>query len=529
MENIKEEKENLKDFQNKNNLFSKNLLLCNKCLSIPKVDINPYNHKIISICPNNHEINPISLDLYLKEELNKKILCSLCNKINELDNLLYCKNCLSIICDKCSNKHISNHQVIKYADINILCINHHIKNNFICLTCNKEICEKCLESREHINHKTHNKNEYLNLLEKKISNNLKNELITKVQKEKKQIELIKDMLMKKINNYTEIKYIENKINQRILNNYEAYPNNFNSIYNINNILNNYDISEKNYYEIISYIITLLENYFTNGNEGKEKLILIKRQNLKNIFFLILFLIIIIFANYFFGDFSTNKKSNEKNNNIIINENSNLLKLSEIFINEEQEKQINNYIIKNALIFIEQYNNIFNDNENLKYNISLNYKLIYKGTRDGDNIDSYHKRCDNKNNLLFLIETQNNTKFGIFSFKGYKDAEKKYKFITDMNMFVFKFNKENNIIHFYKIINKDIFLFSEKPSLFEIKQKEKTILYIPNNFLNENNYGWGDIKSNSFNESEEFLIENEFKKFLLKDIEVFKVNFKNNKT
>ena len=528
MENIAEEKEKLKDFQNEKDLFSNNLLLCNKCLSIPKIDINPFNHKIASVCANNHEINPISLDLYLKEELNKKIFCSLCNKNVNLSNLLYCKNCLSILCDKCSNKHNSSHQIIKYSDINNLCFIHQIKNDFICLTCNKEICKKCLESREHINHKTQDKNEYLNLLENNISSDLKSELFTKVKKEKKQIEIIKDMLMKKINNATEIKEIENKINQRILNSYEAYPNNFNSIYNVNNMLNNYNISEKNYYEIISYITTLLENYFTNGNEGKEKLIIIKRQNLKNYFFLILFLIIIIIANYFFGDFSTNKTNIEKDNKIIINNSSNLLKFSEIVINEEQEKQINNYLIKSSFSIIEQYNNIFNDNENMKYNISLNYKLIYKGTRDGDNIDSYHKRCDNKNNLLFIIETQNNFKFGLFSFNGYKDVGKEGSPIMDMNMFFFIFNNQNDIIHFYKIINNDVFLFWEKESLFEIKLKEQTILYIPNNFLTENIYGWGDINNNVFNIFGKFINKNGFKNFLIKDIEVFKVIFKNNK-
>ena len=106
--------------------FNNNLLLCNKCLCIPKVDINPYNHKICTLCKNNHQINPISLDLYSKEELNKNILCSICNKNN---NLLYCKNCLVKICDNCIKGHNSDHQVIKCSDINILCFEHGAKIN----------------------------------------------------------------------------------------------------------------------------------------------------------------------------------------------------------------------------------------------------------------------------------------------------------------------------------------------------------------------------------------------------------------
>ena len=67
--------------------------------------------------------------------------------------------------------------------------------------------------------------------------------------------------------------------------------------------------------------------------------------------------------------------------------------------------MNLYLNKSIFSIINQYNDIFNENKN--YNISLKYRLIYKGTRDGDNINSFHKRCDNKNNLLFMIETQNN--------------------------------------------------------------------------------------------------------------------------
>ena len=61
------------------------------------------------------------------------------------------------------------------------------------------------------------------------------------------------------------------------------------------MIKNNSESEDNYYETISNITNLLENYLTNGNSGKEKLILMNRQNLKNIFFLIIFLIIIIIA------------------------------------------------------------------------------------------------------------------------------------------------------------------------------------------------------------------------------------------
>ena len=530
MENFNEEKDNLNNYFIDNDLQQNNLLLCNKCLCIPKIDINPYDHKISSVCPNNHEIHPISLDLYLKEELNKSIICSLCNKNNKLSDLIYCKNCLIILCQNCKNDHNTSHQTIKYSDINILCAEHNIKNNFICLTCSKEICNKCLKGIYHINHKTQPINEFLTLPDNNINENLTKALIINNKKEKKQIEIINDMLIKKVNKITEIKNIENQINKRLINNIKNYPENYNCIYNINNIIKNSTISEESYYEIVSNITNILENYIKNGNSGKDKLILIKRNNLKNIFFLIIFLISIIIITYFLGDNSYYKNNTDKNKDkdkyLHFNEQSNLLKLTEIITNEEQEMQMNNYIKDSIFNIIEQYNNLFNENNNKYYNISLNYKLIYKGSRDGDNIASFHKRCDNKSNLLFMSETNDKTKYGFFSFKGYIDIKKEGIWIKDRNMFLFKFNDDDSKIKFYKNIGNDDVFYLNPSLLIEVKDKNEQIIYIRNDFFREKNYDRTNVKEGSFNFTKDFEI-NKNEKFKVKDIEVFQVIFKNN--
>ena len=509
---------------NNNEIILNELLLCNKCLSIPKIDINPYDHTIYTECPNNHKINSISLDLYLKEELNKSILCSICNKNNNISNLLYCKTCLSLFCQNCLDIHNKSHIIIKYSDINVLCSVHQIKNNIICKTCNKEICNKCLEDNEHKNHEVVLINEFLNIPENRIDSKLLKILNENNKKEKKQFEVIKDMLIKKINKITEIKNIENNIDKRMLNNIASYPNNYNSIFNINNMIKNKNISEDNYYESISHITNILENYLKNGNSGKDKLILMKRQNLKNLFFLIVFFIIVIIAMYFFSDNSNYKMNIEKENNIHFEKNSNLLKLTEIIENEEQENKINDFIIKSASELIGQYNNLFNDNT--KYNISLNYKLIYKGTRDGDNANSFHKRCDNKNNLLFMIETSDKTKFGFFSFNGYKDINNKNIWNKNKNICLFKFDKDNKNINFIDNIN-DCDLYWHSSSIIEIKRKDKNLIYISDNFLNENNFGLINIKECFINENQNFEFKNENQKFTLKDIEIFQIFFKKN--
>jgi len=498
--------------------FDNKLLLCNKCLSLPKIIINPYEHKISSLCPNDHEINSISLDLYLKEELNKSIICSKCNKNDKILNLLYCKDCLNILCQKCSNEHNSSHHIIKYDDINIKCSEHDKAKNKICLTCDMEICNECLE-RKHKNHKIQSMEEFLNLIDNNISPNLRKVLNENIKKQKKQIEIVNDMILKKINSVTQLKNAENQINQRILNNNIIYPNNYNSIYNINNMIKNNSASEESYYETISNLINILDNYLTNGNNGADKLILIKRKNLKNIFFLIVFLILVIIATYFFGDKTEDsiKGKVKDKDNINFNEDSNLLKLTEIIINEEQEKQMNLYLNKSISSIINQYNSIFNQNKN--YNISLKYRLIYKGTRDGDNIHSFHKRCDNKNNLLFMIETQNNTKFGFFTFNGF----------TTKNIFLFKLLKDDKSINFYENINNEFILTWNPSTILEIKGKKNEIIYIPDKFFIENNFGRTSIKDNYMNVTDTFELNNGIEKFLVKDIEVFNIIFKNNIT
>ena len=525
MENINKEAKIINDSITNNNLVDNNLLLCNKCFCIPKIDISPYTHKIVSICPNNHEINPIPLDLYLKEELNKSIKCIFCNKNIKNTDILYCKNCLQILCINCKKEHNLSHHLIQYSDLNILCYEHNIKKDFICLTCNKDICNKCLNKKEHINHKIQSINEFLAVPENNINTNLINSLSTINKKEKKQIEIINDMLIKKINKITEMKNIENQVNKRLLNNIKNYPNNYNSIYNINNMIKNNNVSEENYYETISNITNLLEKYINNGNSGKEKLILIKRQNLKNIFFLIIFLILVILVTYFFGNYTNSK--NVDNKSIFFNENSNLLKLTEIILNEEQEEQMNNYLINYISEFITQYNNIFNEKDDKKYNISLNYKLLYKGTRDGDKIEFFHKRCENKNNLLFMIETKNKAKFGFFSFNGYKNSKMEGTKIKDINLLLFKVDNNNKII-FNKNICNDLMLYVNPLSYIEVKRKNKQLIYIPNNYFNENNYCRKNIKENGFNSKEDYELNDENEIFLIKDIEVFQIIIRKNK-
>ena len=85
--------------------------------------------------------------------------------------------------------------------------------------------------------------------------------------------------------------------------------------------------------------------------------------------------------------------------------------------EEEEKQY--FICKNSKI-------IENDREKdltLRKWINperknFDIKLLFRMSRDGNQSSEYHKLCDNKDNLLTIIETDNGRKFGGFASKSW---------------------------------------------------------------------------------------------------------------
>ena len=80
-------------------------------------------------------------------------------------------------------------------------------------------------------------------------------------------------------------------------------------------------------------------------------------------------------------------------------------------------------------------------------------LLYNPKRDGDSAESFHKCCDNKGPLLFLIKTKEGKKFGIYISKSWKSDGKTYTDSTQMiisldNKFVIKSLNDNATYHCY---------------------------------------------------------------------------------
>ena len=67
-------------------------------------------------------------------------------------------------------------------------------------------------------------------------------------------------------------------------------------------------------------------------------------------------------------------------------------------------------------------------------------LLYRCSRDDDSISAFHKYCNNHKNVLFLVETKENRKFGGFTSLQYCQNG---GYSKDDNAFIFLLNNKEN--------------------------------------------------------------------------------------
>ena len=87
-----------------------------------------------------------------------------------------------------------------------------------------------------------------------------------------------------------------------------------------------------------------------------------------------------------------------------------------------------------IILPRKYSNSKNKNINI---FSLN--LIYRGTRDGDMGQNFHKLCDGLSPILLIIKTTHNIRFGGYT-ETYFEATSEYMGKKDDNAFIFSLDK-----------------------------------------------------------------------------------------
>ena len=72
----------------------------------------------------------------------------------------------------------------------------------------------------------------------------------------------------------------------------------------------------------------------------------------------------------------------------------------------------------------------------------NLKLLYRGSRDGDRTETCHKLCDNKQNVLIIIQSSIGCIFGGYSKIGFK-VSNKAEYLVDNNCFLFSYDFKKN--------------------------------------------------------------------------------------
>ena len=229
-------------------------IICPNCKKPCKITFDDYSIKL-SECIFRHENRDIKyIDFENTQKVNEsQIICDICkikNKgncpANEFFRCLVCKHNLCLIC---RSKHNLSHNIIQYNQRNYICQDHFKDYNKYCKQCNKNICFKCQEHKEHqlisLEDITINKEE-----KKKILDNMK-VLIDSINQTIKEVIVRLNLFSKTINKYYEI-------NNTIYNNCDEDNRNFQIFENLKEIKDN-----TKFYELLKYI--------NNNNNIKDKL------------------------------------------------------------------------------------------------------------------------------------------------------------------------------------------------------------------------------------------------------------------
>jgi len=193
-------------------------------------------------------------------------------------------------------------------------------------------------------------------------------LTQKVESQQKEIEQLNNRV-RELEKYKEEQLSKEYLKENEVNNqYDNHNNNYNNDYNVD--YNN------NYYN---------NNYNKNyNNKGK--------YNKNNKF-------------YSKNNYNNNNYNNNYTNNNVKNKNS-ILQMTKLIKDENEEKSIKNWI--NGLTK------------------PINWKLLFRMTRDGTKTLNFHTHCDSQGKTLILIETIDGLRIGAYtSLQWNMDGNKKY--------------------------------------------------------------------------------------------------------
>jgi len=518
------------------------LFLCKKCKNIPFLIPSNMDEKLLKYCQEEKKyeiITPINL-------LDMASIKCIKKKLNSKDKII-------------NNEH---HMI---SSGKFICSLHGKEFINFCSDCNKDICFDCSKS-----HSSHEIFYYSKLLPSARDIREGNKILSEMKRE---LEKFKQSTKETIKICESLIYVK-EIILNSLKSLDLYKLNFYSIMNYKNILKiKYKLFEKQYevinpmYEINSKILSKIKNdtKLEKKEDFKEELELNKILSENDINQINIsskgpnsFQEIKYFPeksyksleNKFYSqrmDKIDNKSIEKDSKHIKIKKKRNINKLSlyeDKDINKVKEDNIksgkNNLIVKieiddfclnefkNQISYISDYEKsmIIDNQQQLLFiinTISSKVKktvkklyLCYRATSDGDKAISFHEKCDRLKNIIILISTNNDKKFGGFSSESW-DSNSQELWKKDEDAFIFSINNYK----YYSIINPEKALFCHKDYGPGFGNGE---ILIPDNFflapsscLEKNNCY--ELNENSFPLSG-------IKEFYITQIEAYKIDYVN---
>ena len=185
------------------------------------------------------------------------------------------------------------------------------------------------------------------------------------------------------------------------------------------------------------------------------------------------------------------------------------KKNEVITNNIDSKIVNNKEIEFIANYLRQ--------TSLFQNKKINFNLLYRGTRDGDNTINLHQKCDKYKNVIIFMKSEQGNRYGGYSNIGWESREQdKLEYPIDDNAFLFSFDNQK-IFKAIKGKNKICWINSDE---FGLCFYSSLIFY--NNFLSKENSNFGnDLSLNFKNCTKKDLNSLEKCKFL--ELEVFHIS------
>ena len=540
---------------------------CDKCNRIPLIIPSNINCKMIKYCNNEKMaevitatdlLNIINIKNAKKKDISKENIKIIDNNIDQGEFnctlhgkhfINYCSDCSKDICYNCSKEHI-HHKLIYFS--NFLPAKRDIregnkilsemKNELKKFSQNAKEIIKCCESLINLKEKTLNA---LNAVDFEKLNfnsimNYKNILKIKIQLNEKPYNIINPLsevnsnllesIKKNFEKYKKELSFKEKSEKNILdeipifekdniqknrsnylkNNTNLVKNNIENLYQdfINILYSNYEFEAE----------SSLKNNIQKGGKSKSNKIINNYHEKTNIF---LNLEIKNDLSIPLNNNSEEVKKAKINNKSPQKEYNECNYVKEINLKEQNEPkpEITKYPYiseqeKSLIMDNSETNDIINLISSITKKKVKKFFLCYRATKDGDNADNFHKKCDYIKNIIIIIQTRKNKKFGGFSSESWdNNTEEAWK--KDNQAFIFSLNDYNS----YCIINPERALFCHKEYGPIFGNGE---IFIPDNFFT---YVSTCLENNTYYESKgiSFPLNGE-KEFYVKEMEAYKVDF-----